>query len=94
MDHIEDKATMSASLDGKPAHQTGGRANAEKTCSFYEVSSTQLKYTIKLEDKPLVEGDLTVSADDKVMKYVNWLVTQPAERQTEISRSNKVASPE
>ena len=78
------KATMLVTLDGKPVVESGPRAMQGETVTFQQVSPTELHYAVQMKGKPFVEGTETVSEDGKLMKDVNWLVTKPTEKTTEV----------
>lgn len=74
------KSTIVMTFDGKPVTSSGPRTTADETSTFTRVSPTEFKYTELLKGKPYVSGIETVSADGKVLKDVNWLVSKPAEK--------------
>lgn len=84
IDKPKSKATATYPLDGKAVAETGPETTPAIKMGYKEVSPNELKYTLYYNGKLAVEGIETVSADGKVLKRVEWLVSKPAEKKTAI----------
>ncbi len=75
------KETVEGKIGG-PLPITGPTVPDGLTLTLTPVGDKELKYVVKMKEKTLAEGHMTLSADGKTFTDVSWTPAKPAEKTT------------
>jgi hypothetical protein len=80
----DQKLHISGKADGTPLPVSGPTASDGLTVSLKKVTASELLYSVKIKDKELSKGKMTLSADGKWLTDASWSPGKESEKTTSV----------